>query len=235
MLGYDHYYYGTIRSLVASFGYLFSGIEIKRIYREGDKLIKVPLHYAPQDKIYQYRKTEGNSYVQTYPRMAFEFNIGGVDNTRKTSKQSIHSFGTTMQDGVKQVDWARNFVPYNFDFQLYLIATDIQDCLQIIEQILPHFQPSLTIRIKPFEQYPDFETDVTVIMNNVSNDFQYEGDLSDDTIYQWTLSFTLQGFLFSPVQSGSIGVIDVASINMKDWGFAKDEISQAITENATNE
>jgi hypothetical protein len=72
-------------------------------------------------------------------------------------------------------------------------------------------------------------------MNNVSNDFQYEGDLSDDTIYQWTLSFTLQGFLFSPVQSGSIGVIDVASINMKDWGFAKDEISQAITENATNE
>lgn len=228
MLGHDHFYNATIRAMVASFGYLFSDVHIRRVYREGDELIKVPLHFAPYDKVQQHRQTDGQIYVQTYPRMAFDFSIGGVDDTRKTSKQSIHAFKTADSTGTRQVDWGRNFVPYDFNFQLYIIATDIQDSLQIIEQILPHFQPSLTIRIKPLEQYKDFETDVTVILNNVVNTFTYEGDLTDDSLYEWQLDFTVKGFLFSPIQTGSIGVIDVANINMKDWGFAKQEIQDAI-------
>ena len=38
-------------------------------------------------------------------------------------------------------------VPYNIDFQLFVMSKSGDDALQIIEQILPFFQPEYTITI----------------------------------------------------------------------------------------
>jgi hypothetical protein len=217
MLGYDHFYYGTIRAMVASFGYLFSDIKIERKTSTGSTLIKVPLHFSNQGKAYE---SFSNPWSQTFPRMGFEFSVIGVDDLRKTSGNTIERMKTA-----NGVHWSRNFIPYDFSFSLYITANDIQDSLQIVEQILPHFQPSLTIKIKPLKDYPDFVTDVTVELVQVSNEFDTYGDIEQHASFDWTLNFTLKGFIFAPIQTTGIGVIDTTTINMNDWGWVDSKIT----------
>jgi len=226
MLGFDHFYYATMRSMVASFGYLFSDIYIKRRIKDGSsKLIKVPLHFGPQDRIYSYKNTPTSGAVTSWPRIAFDFSIAGVAEQRKTSKHSI----TQMQSSdALSTNWMRNFIPYDFNFNLYVATTDIEDSLQIIEQILPFFQPNLSLKIKPLKEFPDFITDITIKLQSVENEFETEGDITDDSSYLWNLSFVLEGFLFSPIQNEGISVIDAANINVMDWGFAIDKANKAI-------
>lgn len=219
MLGYDHFYYGTIRAMVASFGYLFSDVQIKRKTRDGERLIKVPLHFSSQDRIFQLR--DGLPISATFPRMGFEFTVTGIDDLRKTSGNTIHQMKSSTG-----VHWSRNYIPMDFSFTLYIAANDIEDGLQIIEQILPHFQPSLTVKVKPLAEYPDFVTDVSIELMSVMNDFETDGDISDVSMYNWTLSFNLKGFVFAPIQKTGIGVIDTASININEWGWVNDKIEE---------
>jgi hypothetical protein len=235
MLGYDHFYYKTIRAMVASFGYLFSDIYIKRRIKDGtSKLIKIPLHFGPQDRIYTYKNTPTSGAVTSWPRLAFDFSIAGVAENRKTSKNVIS------QMNPNSADWMRNYIPYDFNFNLYVATTDIEDSLQIVEQILPFFQPSLSLKIKPLKEYPELVTDITIKLNSVENDFESEGEIVDDSMYYWTLSFVLEGFLFSPIQTDGIGIIDTATVNVMDWGFAiekaQGQLQQAfnIDPNITN-
>jgi hypothetical protein len=220
MLGYDHFYYKTIRAMVASFGFLFSDVQIVRRNRDGStKFIKVPLHFSSQDKTFQIR--DGIPISATFPRMGFDFTVTGVDDLRKTSGNTIHQMKSL--DGVH---WSRNFIPIDFSFNLYIAANDIEDSLQIVEQILPHFQPALTVKVKPLEDYPDFVTDVTIELVQVSNEFETDGDINDVSLYNWTFAFNLKGFIFSPFQKTGIGVIDVASINVNDWGWLSDKVEE---------
>ena len=138
------------------------------------------------------------------PRMGFDFGIDGVDDNRKTHRLNPKAFGakTTNQDA------AFNSVPYNFNFSLQVYTNDIEDSLQIVEQILPFFQPSLTVKIKPFSEYPDFVTDVTVILNSVSYEHLDSEMFEYNDYYSWKLDFTVKGWLFSPIQSESV-ILDV--------------------------
>ena len=58
-------------------------------------------------------------------------------------------------------------VPYNINFTLYILAKNSDDALQIVEQILPFFQPDYTITMK---DNPDMGTvkDIPVISSSAS-------------------------------------------------------------------
>ena len=43
----------------------------------------------------------------------------------------------------KSVRYTVYAVPYNIDFELYVLSKQSDDALQIVEQILPYFQPRL--------------------------------------------------------------------------------------------
>jgi hypothetical protein len=202
--------------MIATFGHLFSGINIKRRTRTGTRDLKVPLHFANQSKIYLHAKDGGTGGTMTLPRMGFEFSIDGVDVTRKTSRSIIHNY----KEGV-EAHWSRNYVPYNFNFTLTIISDDIEDGLQIIEQILPRFQPELTVKIKPLADYPDFIVDIPIELTGVQNEFSgFGGDMERDD-YIWTLNFTVKGYMFSPISTEGLGIIDVVNIRIDDWVAAK--------------
>ena len=76
MLGHD-YYHESIRKYVIYFGTLFNDLKIKRRDTTGNVIqnIKVPVNYAPREKITS--KLEGNLDLQNQeaillPRISFE-------------------------------------------------------------------------------------------------------------------------------------------------------------------
>ena len=74
----------------------------------------------------------------TLPRMSFEFTSLTYDPSRKTTK--TQSFLTTTPDGT-EIKRVYSSVPYNMGFTLSIYTKLNDDMLQIVEQILPYFQP----------------------------------------------------------------------------------------------
>lgn len=210
MLGHSFFYNESIKNYVATFGALFSNIEISRKKSDGTTVLdKVPLHFADKTKMYSY--IFQNEEHISLPRLSFDFSIDGVDDNRKTHRLIVNKF----QDVNGNIHRSLNAIPYDFTFNLYVYANDIEESLQIIEQILPYFQPSLTVKIKPLKDFPDIVIDVPVILESVSNDFDTDGSLQDRDVYSWTLSFSLKGILFNHIETASNIILDVSRVKIK--------------------
>ena len=63
-------------------------------------------------------------------------------------------------------------VPYNMDFELLVMAKQSDDALQIVEQILPFFQPDYTITLND-NTAMGTTRDVPIVLTNVG----YEDEL----------------------------------------------------------
>ena len=104
---------------------------------------------------------------------------------------------------VKQTQSQFTEVPYNIGFNLAIGARTTDDCLQIVEQILPYFTPEFTLTIN-FTESMNTKIDVPIILNSVSPEFEYEGDTSTQRNVTFNLQFTALSYVFSPVKTNNI-------------------------------
>ena len=168
----SHFYHATVRKSVAVFGTMFNNIRVARKKGDGSLInqIKVPLAYGPKQKFLSRLDTETGqdaSIAIKLPRMSFERTGIELDTTKKLGKRAIitepGTTGTTTQrNSIKQ------FAPYNINMQLNIMAKNQDDGLQIMEQILPFFQPDYTVTIKPIDGWSTFKQDVPVVLNGVA-------------------------------------------------------------------
>ena len=92
-------------------------------------------------------------------------------------------------------------VPYNMDFELVVMAKQSDDALQIVEQILPFFQPDYTITLNDNTSMGTTR-DVPIILNNVTYADEYEGSFEDRRVLTYSLTFTAKFYLyFSQLQT----------------------------------
>jgi len=94
-------------------------------------------------------------------------------------------------------------VPYNINFTLYAMAKNSDDALQIVEQILPFFQPDYTLTINDMADM-GIKRDVPIILNDVSYEDNYQGDFTERRAIIYTLTFTAKFYLYGPVTSSSV-------------------------------
>ena len=94
-------------------------------------------------------------------------------------------------------------VPYNIEFTLYAMAKNSDDALQIVEQILPYFQPDYTLTINDMADM-GIKRDVPIILNDVSYEDNYQGDFTERRAIIYTLAFTSKFYLYGPVTSSSV-------------------------------
>ena len=57
--------------------------------------------------------------------------------------------------------------PYDLNFTLSVLAKNMNDALQIVEQILPYFQPEYTVTMKMIDTMTDYR-DVPIVLNSVA-------------------------------------------------------------------
>ena len=193
MLG-TYSYHEIFRRTVVAFGTLFNNIELRR----STEVMKVPLAYGPKQKFLarlDQTPDPTNKRVQiTLPRISFEINGIQYDSSRKVSPTQKIKFP-------KDVDENKNVympVPYNLSFELAIISKNQEDGLQILEQILPFFQPHYNL---PVKLLPDVDEtkDVPVVLNSVDYEDTYEGDFTSRRAIIYTLQFTVKTYLYGPI------------------------------------
>ena len=206
MLG-STFYHQTIRKYVAVFGTLFNDINIER-KNSSDVVverIKVPLAYGPKQKwLLAVQDTTADRKVAATrtPRMGFAMTGVSYDSVRKLNTIGRNVKANTSSTTTSMVTMY-NPVPYNFDFQLFILVKNAEDGTQILEQILPYFTPEFTVTVNTIPDM-NIKADVPITLNSADVADEYEGDLSARRTITWTLSFTLKGFIYPNVTSGQI-------------------------------
>ena len=206
MLG-STFYHQTIRKYVAVFGTLFNDINIERKNSSGTVVekIKVPLAYGPKQKwlLAVQDTTADRKVVATRtPRMGFAMTGVSYDTARKLNTIGRNVAANTSSTTTNMITMY-NPVPYNFDFELFILVKNAEDGTQILEQILPYFTPEFTVTVNTIPDM-NIKADVPIVLSSSSVADEYEGDLSTRRTITWTLSFVLKGFIYPNLTSGEI-------------------------------
>ena len=198
MLG-TYSYHEIFRRTVVAFGTLFNNIELRR----SNDAMKVPLAYGPKQKFLarlDQTPDPTNKRVQiTLPRISFEINGIQYDSSRKVSP-------TQKIKVAKDVDENKNVympVPYNLSFELAIISKNQEDGMQILEQILPFFQPHYNLSVKLIPDIDDTR-DVPVVLTSVDYEDDYENNFQTRRAIIYTLQFTVKTYLYGPVTDAKI-------------------------------
>ena len=211
-----YFYHQILRRTVIGFGTLFNNIEIRQKNDAGEteNRLKVPLAYGPMQKflakIEQQPELRGRPAI-TLPRLSFEMTGITYDASRKaTVTQTFRTNAGGEAGNIRKVYMP---VPYNIGFELSVLSKLNDDCLQIVEQILPYFQPSLNITIDLIESIGE-KRDIPVVLNSVAFQDDYEGDFSTRRALIYTFQFTAKTYLFGPVADSSEGLIRKVQVDM---------------------
>jgi len=206
MLG-TYFYHEILRKTVIAFGTLFNEIHIQKEDSSGKTIsdLKVPLAYGPRSKFLaklQQQQELSKATAITLPRMSFEMSSITYDPSRKTSVTKTFK-AVDNKDRVKKVFLP---VPYNVGFELNIMTKLNDDALQIVEQILPFFQPSFNITVDLIDSIGE-KRDMPVVLENISFTDEYEGDFSARRVLTYTINFSLKTYLFGPIADSTNGLI----------------------------
>jgi len=198
----------------------FNDIVIKRINEDSDEIkeIKVPISFGPMGKDYGFRKEaqffqnkQVPIYYQNRPKIVFNFSSLALDEARAASLNEFRTtynpdfkkvFGTEFDDSMIWKDL--NPVPYTLGITMGILCEHMSDLTQILEIILPWFDPQVFLRVKEFE-FLNVERNIPLKLNSVN--FEITNELGQDEnlkICNANLDLTAHIVMYRPFQTGRL-------------------------------
>ena len=207
MLG-QQFYHETIRNVIVAFGTMFNNIQIVRKNNSGTVIqtMKVPLAYGPKQKFLTRLDQDpslSSATAITLPRLGFEIGNLSYDPIRKMNRVQKFKKVKGSSSNSNKLDTQFMPVPYNMSITLYAMAKNSDDALQIVEQILPFFQPDYTLTINDMSDM-GIKKDIPIILNSVDYEDSYQGDFSARRAIIYTMTFQTKFFLYGPVTSSKV-------------------------------
>jgi len=206
-----HFYHKRVRTAVSVFGSMFNNLYVLRQNAAGEVIsqVKVPLSYAPKRNFLE-RLQQMNSgeeaerrVAMKLPRMSFEITSMAYDSIRQLPKTNVFSTDITGDSTKRNKFFA--VTPYDIGFDVNIYAKSQDDALQIVEQVLPYFNPQYTLSVKPFgSTHPDIKEDVPIILQSVALSDDFEGSIGDRRTIVYTLSFQMKINFYGPMNTGSL-------------------------------
>ena len=203
-----HFYNQGLRKLTIAFGQIFNNIILQQKSSTGaiTKRIRVPLAYAPKEKFIarleqQANLQKGRTFAITLPRMGFELKGLKYDASRKLNK--IQKTFKVKTDDSTVHNYNYTPVPYDISFNLYSFTATAENGLQIIEQILPFFQPDYTVTVNVIPEL-GLKRDIPIVLNDVSYEDTYDGEFNKRRAVIYTLAFTAKTYLYGPMSKGKV-------------------------------
>ena len=212
---FEYFYNEILRRTIIGFGTLFNNLTIKAT-NASDSVVsvtKVPLAYGPTQKFLARLEQQADlnrSTAMTLPRMSFEFTGLTYDPSRKvTTTQTF-----VVKDPNTGEETKKGFmpVPYNMQFELAIMCKLNDDALQIVEQILPYFQPAYNLTVELVEGIKE-KRDVPIVLENITMQDDYDGDFKERRVLLYTLRFTAKTYMYGPVSSATRDIIKVAKVS----------------------
>ena len=134
--------------------------------------------------------------------MGFEITGLSYDPSRKLTRVQKYSQVKSGEDG-KKMEFNYTPVPYNIDLQLYVFTATAEDGLQIVEQILPYFQPDYTVTVNMVPNL-DIKRDIPIVLGNINYEDSYDGDFTTRRAVIYTINFTAKTYLFGPMNNQGV-------------------------------
>lgn len=169
------------------------------------RFIRVPVQVASREEWLQIVKsaaarksynpaTDSQLEVEwVLPRLSAQITGFMYDTQRKVSKTN------RVPDMAYQANDKQNVymsVPYNLDVDITAIARTMDDVLQITEQILPFFAPSMSIDVNVLSGQP--AESIPVVLQSVTPDFPDEMTEEEIRLYQMTFTFQIRMNYYLP-------------------------------------
>ena len=238
MLG-NYFYHEVIRKTIIGFGTLFNNMEVRHETSDGTTvdIKRVPLAYGPAAKFIARleQQPDLNKMVAiTLPRMSFEMTSIAYDSSRKAGITQTFKAVDNSTNKLKKVFMP---VPYNIGFELSLLTKLNDDALQVVEQILPFFQPSFSITIDLISSIGE-KRDVPITLTNVTFQDDYEGDFSTRRALIYTIQFVAKTYLYGPIAENPEGLIKKVIVDQYasvDTVNAKREMRYTVEPTATKD
>lgn len=150
------------------------------------RIARVPLSYGPKQKfisrLEQNPDLEDQNIALKLPRMSFEIIAINYDAPSKLNK---------MNKCVSKDNVIYTPVPYIIDFSLSVYGKNQDDVLQIVEQIIPYFDPTYEVTIN--NEDLGIKTDVPITYNgDIGIEDSYEGDYLSRRAIIYTLTFSMK-------------------------------------------
>ena len=200
-----YFYHEHIKRTVAVFGTLFNNIKVVKRDTTGNALstIKVPLSYGPRQKFLARIADEAflndPKLAIRLPRMSFEIVSLTYDTNTKLQKgitRTLPSEDPTQKQSILYP------TTYRIGLQLNILAKNQDDALQILEQILPYFQPEYTVTVKEVDN--NFKSDIPFVIQAVTMADDYEGDFMSRRSIIYTLEFEARVKFYGPLKEGNV-------------------------------
>ena len=203
---YDTYFYNsTIRKIVALFGDMFNQIQVARPDGNGNLVNqrRVPLSYGPQEsflaRINERPDLTDERVAIVLPRMSYEISGSLLYDAERQISKNVRC---VVQNAEGNSVGVMSPAPYNIPFQLSVYSRTQDEVLQIVEQILPYFKPSITRKYFPITGQT-WTDEVTFILNNVSVEDTFNNDFEDNRVVIYTLDFDARINIYGFISSAS--------------------------------
>ena len=104
-------------------------------------------------------------------------------------------------------------VPYNVGFELSIMSKLSDDALQILEQIVPYFQPSFNITVNLISSIGE-KKDIPIVLESINYSDQYEGGFDTRRIINlYFIIYCKDLPLFGPVADNPAGLIKKVDVD----------------------
>lgn len=191
---------------MATFGTLFNDIVVQRFDTNENRIqtIAVPLAYGPKQKfILKLRDSGGidQPVGLQLPRMGFELTGMLRATDRQLSPITKNVKLDTADEDILNIQFIG--VPYDFSFELSIFVKNADDGAQIIEQILPFFQPDWSLTLNLIDEL-QLKEDVSIVLDDLQVEDSYEGTEEASRNIIWTLNFTFKAKMYGPTQKQGV-------------------------------
>lgn len=221
-----YFYNRHIRRAVTVFGSLFNDLTVVKRDSNGGVIssIKVPLSYGPTQKFLSRIRDESNlsdpKLAIRLPRMSFEMTGITLDSTLKSSRANKKVYLTENSLGDLRPLIVNDPVPYRIGFSLSIYGKNQDDVLQILEQIIPFFQPDYTVTVREIDG--SGSRDMPFVLQGVNPSDDYEGEFVTRRAIIYTLEFETRVAFYGPLDTSATLIKStktiISDINMSSSG-----------------
>lgn len=204
----QYFYKNEIRNITVALLDMFNSIKCYRYDSSGNvvKVIDVPVKFGPAEKYYlfQVQRESGKKYYPSFPSILVELTGITYDADRATGVTELRQFYDQALLSAHDQFWSDvQPAPYTFSFTVQVKTESMSDNSQILENILPAFNPSLHLRVKEFS-FLNIERNMKVQLGDVSYDYPQEMSEEDSRYINSTMTFTVDGYMYRPVSQSHI-------------------------------
>lgn len=234
----QYFYANTIKNIVISLTDMFNDLVVKRANDSGVivKTIPVPIKFGPVHKfqqIYQEMENTNGNYYLSLPGLAITLdNIEYATERVRGANEVRYTYDANL--GIDSIDafWTDvNPTPYNLTFTLNILTEAMDDFCQIVENILPYFNPMLSLRVKEFS-FLNLERDLPVKLQSIQPEFLEPQAENEVRYVNGKITLLVEAFMYRPLTDANIiKQIQTRYYTNKNLSISGNALSSTISSN----